>query len=86
MFNYCIWLLPDINSSLYQLTKGFRPHISLATNLTRSEAFEIYENINKVSINIKLSKKNETNNMKGFYSYYHFIKNIIFHLFMIINQ
>lgn len=47
MFQYCIWLLPKKNSSLYHLTNGFRPHISLATNLTLREARQLFESIDK---------------------------------------
>ena len=41
-YGFCIWLMPDIKSPLYKLTKGFEPHISLYKNLTLSEAKDLF--------------------------------------------
>lgn len=73
MFQYCIWLLPENNSVLYSLTNGFPPHISLYTDLTLSECKKIFNTIEKNKINIKILKKNETNEYKGFHYYCHFV-------------
>jgi|AntAceMinimDraft_6_1070360.scaffolds.fasta_scaffold27639_2 hypothetical protein len=73
MFQYCIWLLPKKNSPLYHLTNGFRPHISLAINLTLHEAKQLFETIDKKRINVKILKKNEINDSNGFFYYYHFV-------------
>lgn len=73
MFKYCIWLLPEKNSVLYSLTNGFPPHISLHIHLSLSECKKILNTMEKNKMNIKILKKNETNEYKGFHSYYHFV-------------
>ena len=73
MFKYCIWLLPENNSVLYSLTNGFPPHISLHIHLSLSECKKILNTMEKNKMNIKILKKNETNEYKGFHSYYHFV-------------
>ena len=73
MFKYCIWLLPENNSVLYSLTNGFPPHISLHIHLSLSECKKIFNIMEKNKMTIKILKKNETNEYKGFHSYYHFV-------------
>ena len=44
-YGFCIWLMPDLKSPLYKLTRGFEPHISLYKYLTLSEAKDIFSTI-----------------------------------------
>jgi len=77
MFQHCIWLLPEKNSNLYNLTKGFSPHISLYTHLSLSEAKQKMKTIQKKSLFVTILQKNEIDQQSGFYSYYHFVNDDI---------
>lgn len=74
MFGYCIWLIPDKTSELYNKTNGFIPHISLGTHFTEDEAKEYFKTIDKKTMNLSILTENEYNEYNGFYSYYHMVK------------
>ena len=42
-FGYCIWLLCEEEEELSKLTNGFEAHMSILTKLDLTEAFDIYE-------------------------------------------
>lgn len=53
-FGYCIWLMPEENSELYNFTKGFNPHISLSTKNERLEGINKFLSLKKKSVKIKI--------------------------------
>ena len=46
-FGYCIWLLCEEGEELSKLTNGFEAHMSILTKLDLTEAFDIYECLEK---------------------------------------
>ena len=56
-FGYCIWLLPECNSKLYDIAKGFNPHISLSTKLDRFAAINKLLTIKKQKVQIRILKE-----------------------------
>ena len=67
-FGYCIWLLPEKNSQLYNLTKGFKPHISLATKMDLDSSLSKFKNISKKKINVKIIDKPICTTENNFYA------------------
>ena len=55
-FGYCLWLLCDKGEELNKMTNGFEAHISILTNMDLTEAFDLYECLEKdVSIVVEVS-------------------------------
>ena len=46
-FGYCLWLLCDKEEELEKMTDGFEAHMSILTGLNLTEAFDLYECLEK---------------------------------------
>ena len=69
-FQHCIWHLPQIFHPWYYLENGFIPHMSIATNLTLTEAKNLLEDLPKTKIKIKLCDEIKTSNEEEFHAAY----------------
>tara|TARA_B110000008_G_C16851556_1_gene516985 strand:- start:123 stop:554 length:432 start_codon:yes stop_codon:yes gene_type:complete len=46
-FGYCLWLLCDKDEELEKIADGFEAHMSILTDLNLTEAFDLYECLEK---------------------------------------
>ena len=73
-FEYCIWLIPHKNSSLYKLTHGFKPHISIKTHIkTKKKAIQYFKTLSKSKYIIQLLNY-KISNTKGFIAFEYSVK------------
>ena len=68
-FNYCIWFLPEKNHEWYNYTNGFKPHMTIKSNLKKKDLIK-FNNIIKLKykIKVKLIGNLYQTNTKYFYA------------------
>ena len=76
-FKYCIWLCPNDNHPWNTYTRGFNPHVSIYTKLSKKEALEKFDTVTQASLGLRVKLINELrkgdslrNRIEPFYSIY----------------
>ena len=74
-FKYCIWFLPEKNHEWYKYTNGFKPHMTINSNLEKKDLIQ-FNNIIKLNykIEVELIGKLYQTNTNHFYALQYDIK------------
>lgn len=70
-FGYCLWLCPLNGNALENYTNGFRPHVTIKSNLHLSDAIELKESIGSVRVLCDIGRTQIRSVIDDFYSIYY---------------
>ena len=74
-FGYCLWLLCEKDEELEKMTNGFEAHMSILTDMNLTEAFDLYECLEKnTSINVEVNPYKTITYENGFNAIYFKVK------------
>ena len=74
-FGYCLWLLCDKEEELEKMTDGFEGHMSILTGLSLTEAFDLYECLEKeTTIIVEVNSYKTISYEEGFNAIYFKVK------------
>lgn len=64
-FGYCIWVIPNKNHIWNTYTKGFTPHMTIKSHLTKVQAEKLFNSLKEQKIKVKLTNLVRTS-LQGF--------------------